>query len=238
MSLTFIQQKLLDNENQEGNSNTLEMAIFNTMKKHNRSDYLSLVNKYAIVYENSIKKYFSIVSSISSLLVTMGLIGTVFGLTITMSGLKKLVSSSGDNTTILTEMATILSGVDISFYTTLFGAFFGGVVLRICLIINNRYAHSIVNNVKLKWMMPENLPDDPVQSIRADSEINNILIIKKQYLELSKQIQGTNEALYGFKSELTEISKIPIHNKLALIADSIDSNTIHLKKMIGLIKDS
>ncbi len=72
----------------------------------------------------------------SSILITMGLIGTIMGL-IVMVG--KLRLSLGDfdpeNTTLFISSLMVeggaLSGLDTAFYTTLLGAILGGVVLRI-----------------------------------------------------------------------------------------------------------
>ena len=72
----------------------------------------------------------------ASILITLGLIGTIVGLILMMSKLKETLSQfdpSGDDNVISMVMGQggALSGLDAAFYTTLLGAVFGGIVLRI-----------------------------------------------------------------------------------------------------------
>lgn len=71
-----------------------------------------------------------IVELFASLLLTLGLIGTIVGLIDMMNGMKGvLTESGGDN--LMQRMGGPLSGLGVAFNTTLIGAIFGGVILRI-----------------------------------------------------------------------------------------------------------
>lgn len=70
----------------------------------------------------------------SSILITVGLIGTIVGLIFMMTQLSEDIMANtggGDIMTTLVSEGGALSGLGIAFYTTLIGALFGGVILRI-----------------------------------------------------------------------------------------------------------
>lgn len=75
----------------------------------------------------------------SSILITLGLIGTILGLIIMMNSLTVIMVDYGENTDgLLQALANPtsgpLGGLGVAFYTTLLGAVLGGVVLR---VLNN-----------------------------------------------------------------------------------------------------
>lgn len=75
-----------------------------------------------------------VVDLLASILITLGLIGTILGLLIAVGGLGGVLSGdseSSDMGELLASMKTTIDGLGTAFYTTLFGAAAGGVVLRI-----------------------------------------------------------------------------------------------------------
>jgi len=73
-----------------------------------------------------------IVDLCSSILITLGLVGTIIGLILSIGGLGLVMENvGGDNQKLLTGMQGTLSGMGTAFYTTLLGAILGGVFLRI-----------------------------------------------------------------------------------------------------------
>ncbi len=69
---------------------------------------------------------------VGNLLITLGLIGTVFGMTITLAGLAGALDALGQNNRELVEgLRRAMAGVGVAFYTTLLGAVLGGVLLRV-----------------------------------------------------------------------------------------------------------
>jgi len=72
------------------------------------------------------------VSLLGNLMITLGLIGTVLGMTITMKGLNGALGSLGTDDTMLVEgLRSAMNGMGVSFYTTLIGSVLGGVLLRV-----------------------------------------------------------------------------------------------------------
>jgi len=72
------------------------------------------------------------VALIGNLLITMGLIGTVFGLTITLSGLSGSLEALGENQEqLLRGLRHAMTGMGVAFYTTLLGSILGGILLRV-----------------------------------------------------------------------------------------------------------
>lgn len=68
----------------------------------------------------------------ASLLITIGLIGTIVGLVIMMASLKNtLLTLSSTDAQFMTKVTASLGGLETAFYTTLIGAVFGGVILKI-----------------------------------------------------------------------------------------------------------
>ncbi len=75
-----------------------------------------------------------VVDLLASILITLGLIGTILGLLIAVSGLNGVLGGSGEDgkmDQVMASMKTTIEGLGTAFYTTLFGAAGGGVVLRI-----------------------------------------------------------------------------------------------------------
>lgn len=68
----------------------------------------------------------------ASVLITLGLIGTIVGLIISIGGLGGVLKAdNSDSAQLLAEMSTTFDGLGTAFVTTLLGALFGGVILRI-----------------------------------------------------------------------------------------------------------
>lgn len=73
-----------------------------------------------------------IVDFCSSILVTLGLVGTIIGLIRSADGLGDVfLAMSQGNTTIMEGVKEALGGMGVAFYTTLMGAVLGGVCLRL-----------------------------------------------------------------------------------------------------------
>ncbi len=73
---------------------------------------------------------------VGNLLITLGLIGTVVGLTFTLAGLSNALEALGTNQEELSRgLRLAMSGMGTAFYTTLLGSVLGGVLLRIFALI-------------------------------------------------------------------------------------------------------
>ncbi len=93
-----------------------------------RVDMRNLVASYGAKLKGRVDN----VSVISGMLITIGLLGTVMGLIVTVSGLDEVLqSSSSDFASMKAGMTKTVSGMGTAFYTTFFGALLGGVVLKV-----------------------------------------------------------------------------------------------------------
>ncbi|MEL7473308.1 MAG: MotA/TolQ/ExbB proton channel family protein [Planctomycetota bacterium] len=72
-----------------------------------------------------------VVELFASILITLGLIGTIVGLIQSIGGLGNVISASNDIDAMQQGLNETLGGLGTAFYTTLLGALFGGVMLRI-----------------------------------------------------------------------------------------------------------
>lgn len=78
------------------------------------------------------------VGVVGNLLITLGLIGTVVGLTFTLGGLSTALEALGkDQDELVQGLQVAMSGMGTAFYTTLLGSVLGGVLLRIFALITN-----------------------------------------------------------------------------------------------------
>jgi uncharacterized small protein (DUF1192 family) len=102
-------------------------------------------------------------SVISTILVTFGLIGTMIGLISSIAGLNELVNSIGaSQSDLMRGMQSTINGMGVAFYTTFFGAFFGGVTLRMLssslLSSLSKISAGLQNYIALE-LYPVTLPD-------------------------------------------------------------------------------
>ncbi len=103
-------------------------AALERIRRGDRIDIRNLVSSYGI----RIKARVDNISVISSMLITIGLLGTVIGLIITVTGLGHVLSASGsDYAAMKSGLNQTVSGMGTAFYTTFFGALLGGVVLKV-----------------------------------------------------------------------------------------------------------
>lgn len=99
----------------------------------------SNANRASLNVRDLVDSYFSrhevplrTISVLSSLMVTMGLIGTILGLIVSVGGLENIMKNvGGANSSLLAGVQETIRGMAIAFYSTLFGAILGAIVLRL-----------------------------------------------------------------------------------------------------------
>lgn len=85
---------------------------------------------------------------IGNLLITLGLIGTVAGLTLVLTGLTGSIEALGhDSEMMLRGLRKAMAGMGTAFYTTLLGAVLGGVLLRVFAQITEQGINSVYDAV-------------------------------------------------------------------------------------------
>jgi len=103
-------------------------ALHMIVERNGRADVDALID----VEFSAQHRVSQFVSLLGNLMITLGLIGTVLGMTITMNGLNGALGSLGTDDTMLVEgLRSAMNGMGVSFYTTLIGSVLGGVLLRV-----------------------------------------------------------------------------------------------------------
>ena len=129
------------------------------------------------------------VGLLGSLLITLGLIGTVMGLTITLTGLNGALNNVGsDSMTMLASLSEALSGMGLAFYTTLLGAIMGGILLRV-------FAYISDNSI-------EALQDLLVRSCMVYASVELTSTVQRDFLALDQTLEGMDHRLANLNNSL------------------------------------
>lgn len=102
-------------------------ALHTILMKHSdiRQDSLIEITHARFMARNKVVELFA------SILITLGLIGTIIGLLLSVGGLQEVIAGGTEMDDIKSGMGKTISGLSTAFYTTLVGSIFGGVILRI-----------------------------------------------------------------------------------------------------------
>ncbi|MBT8045573.1 MAG: MotA/TolQ/ExbB proton channel family protein, partial [Pontiella sp.] len=123
----------MEEDHRVGDANASDIAALfdSAMERIRRGDRID-VRTLVSAYGGKVRARVDNVGVISGMLITIGLLGTVVGLIITISGLDMVLqSNSADFATMKAGLTKTVSGMGTAFYTTFFGALLGGVVLKV-----------------------------------------------------------------------------------------------------------
>lgn len=105
--------------------------ITNLYEISKRSEEVSQDN-LVVLMQSKLHARIRLTEIAGSILVTIGLIGTVMGLIASFGGIDAVLKNVGDDRQkMLSGFAETLSGMGTAFYTTLLGSILGGVVMRV-----------------------------------------------------------------------------------------------------------
>jgi hypothetical protein len=141
---------------------------------------------------------------IGNLLITLGLVGTVAGLTLTLTGLTGSLDALGeDQAQLLAGLRSAMGGMGTAFYTTLLGAVLGGVLLRIFAHIDESGIESLENALTRICLV--HCSADLKPSVERDLRLLNAEITAmSQHIEgLYKLLTDTQQAMRDFAHEVT-----------------------------------
>ena len=143
-----------------------------------------------------------------TLLVTMGLIGTVMGLTLTLTGLTGSLDALGqDRNQLLQGLRQAMGGMSTAFYTTLLGAVFGGVLLRVFAQITQHGVEALYDNLGRICLVycSVDYKDTLERDVRAlKTELQGL---DDQLQALCGSFGGTAAAFSGFRDEVRSFVK-------------------------------
>ena len=121
--------------------------IHNLYEMGKRDTELSQDNLISIV-QSKVFSRIRIMENAASILVTVGLIGTIVGLIASVAGLDGVMTSIGkDQNRMLLGFRETISGMSTAFYTTLVGAALGGVGVRILTNVVESHADFLVGHL-------------------------------------------------------------------------------------------
>ncbi len=148
------------------------------------------------------------VGLMGSLLITVGLIGTVMGLTITLTGLNGALNNVGaDNMSMLISLSDALSGMGLAFYTTLLGAIMGGVLLRVFAYITDNSIEALQDILVRNCMV--------YASVQLTPSVQRDFVLLDQAVEgmdarvnaLTQSLQQSKTAMVEFAQEMTQMKE-------------------------------
>ncbi len=146
------------------------------------------------------------VGLLGSLLITVGLIGTVMGLTITLTGLNGALNNVGsDNMSMLMSLGDALSGMGLAFYTTLLGAIMGGVLLRVFAYITDNSIEALQDTLVRSCMVYASVQLSP--SVQRDFVLLDQAVegMQSRLGALTISLQASKDAMSGFAEEMRQM---------------------------------
>ena len=137
---------------------------------------------------------------IGNLLITLGLVGTVVGLTLTLTGLTGSLEALGqDQDQLLAGLRVAMTGMGTAFYTTLLGSVLGGVLLRIFAHIDENGVVSLEN--ALTRICIVYCAADFKPSLQRD-----VAVINSHVQALTQNIEALQRALAASRQAINDLS--------------------------------
>ncbi|MBL4760263.1 MAG: MotA/TolQ/ExbB proton channel family protein [Mariprofundaceae bacterium] len=143
------------------------------------------------------------VSLLGSLMITMGLIGTVLGLTITLTGLNgALENVDSDGLSVLIGLREAMSGMGLAFYTTLLGSIMGGVLLRMFAYIGDNSIEALQDLLTRSCMVYAAV--DLTPSVQRDfRQLDRVVEgMETRLSTLTQSLQQSKAAMSDFAQEM------------------------------------
>jgi len=156
------------------------------------------------------------VSLLGNLMITLGLIGTVLGMTITMNGLNGALGSLGTDDTMLVEgLRSAMNGMGVAFYTTLIGSVLGGVLLRVFSWITDASINGLQDLMLRTCVVHASADLEPSdeRDFRALDATVQQLQSRVELLNLA--LQASREEMGSLRNEATKM-----HTELGQLADN------------------
>lgn len=185
-------------------------------EKNGRLDVESLVDvEFSAQHRTS-----QFVSLLGNLMITLGLIGTVLGMTITMNGLHGALGALGINQNLLVDgLRTAMSGMGVAFYTTLMGSVLGGILLRVFSWITDASVNGLQDLMIRTYLVYASADMEPSEErdIRAmDVSVANL---EQRMQLLTRAIQASRKEMAGLREEAGQM-----HSQLK---ELLEDNPMH-----------
>lgn len=156
------------------------------------------------------------VSLLGNLMITLGLIGTVLGMTITMNGLNGALGSLGTDDTLLVEgLRSAMNGMGVSFYTTLIGSVLGGVLLRVFSWITDASINGLQDLMLRTCIVHASADLEP-------SDERDLRALDSSVQQLQERVELLNMALKASREEMGNLRKEAgiMHAEISQLAEN------------------
>ncbi len=171
-------------------------ALQTILERNGRLDVESLVD----VEFSSQHRISQFVALLGNLLITLGLIGTVLGMTLTMNGLNGALGSLGADQDLLLEgLRTAMSGMGVAFYTTLLGSVLGGIILRVYAWITDASVNSLQDLMLRSFLVHASADMEP-------SPERDLRSFEAGVVRLNENLGLLREAMAASREEMRELS--------------------------------
>lgn len=151
---------------------------------------------------------------IGNLLITLGLIGTVVGLTLTLTGLTGSLEALGhDEDQLLRGLRGAMAGMGTAFYTTLLGSVLGGVLLRIFSLICQNGVDSLEDTLARTSIVhcSHDLAPSPQRDVRnLNYELQKL---DASIANLQTRLKDNHNLLVEYNKEFANLDHILLHQK-------------------------
>jgi len=137
------------------------------------------------------------VQLMGNLLITIGLVGTVLGMTLTMSGLNSALSAVGqDQRLVLEGVEHAMAGMGVAFYTTLLGSILGGVLLRVFAWIARASVESL-QDILMHTLVVYGAAD-----LQQSNEVRDVAMLEAHVEHLTARTALLQQAMAGSRREI------------------------------------
>ncbi|MDQ6975901.1 MAG: MotA/TolQ/ExbB proton channel family protein [Mariprofundaceae bacterium] len=180
------------------------LALQHILQQHGSPDVESLL----MTSFSSQYRMCDFVLLMGNLLITMGLVGTVLGMTLTMTGLNHAMSAVGEDQRLVLEGVNhAMAGMGVAFYTTLLGSIFGGVLLRVFAWITKASVESLQD-----MLMHTLLVYGVVMVKNTETRDMQLLDANMQHLTehtalLQQALAGSRREMGVFREELQQLQQ-------------------------------
>jgi len=146
------------------------------------------------------------VGLLGSMMITMGLIGTVLGLTITLTGLNGALENVGsDGMSVLIGLREAMSGMGLAFYTTLLGSIMGGILLRMFAYIGDDSIEALQDKLAHSCMVYASV--DLTPSVQRDfRQLDHVVEgMETRLSALTQALKQSKSAMSDFAEEMQDL---------------------------------
>ena len=174
----------------------------------------------------------------SNIMITLGLIGTITGLIISISGLESVMTSLGEGGEgIIPGLKQALSGMGTAFYTTLFGAILGGFFLKLLHQTTSNMSDEIIDEIALLC----EIHLLPHLKVNVENNLNYQSNLQTKFIEqtnslLDRETKKLNDYVNSVDELKTNIENF--NTKIRNIDENIQNNNLTtLQEILETLKD-